>query len=339
MKKQLTILICIIFFCTTGFSQGGPWLVPKGKSIISLGYSRKTASQRWTPKSVDTKGTIAGADDTWSKDSLITAPNLVDGKFHDFRYVYFNFQYGICKNLEISGNINYLIGYEASTADPKTGVKYPAPEWEKNSGFTDSWLRLKYQLPTKLPMAIEFNSRFPDLYEQPGDTYTRYNYQYTNLEGKKDTTVEASSEWRGLLKRDFALIYHVGSSFLKDGKMFAQGSVGYNFRQGAFADQLLVAATVGYNFKLKNGIEIVPNIYSDLTYGLSNGGIPDNSDRFAFGGRKNYYFNNSSYLRTYLNVYVKFNEHIAFATGVGQWLWGHGAAKYTEPYAQIFFGF
>ncbi len=338
MKKNI-VLITLLLVLVEGYSQGGPWVVGKGKSIVSLGYSRKTASQRWTPKTLDTKGTLSGDDDTWGADSLITAPNLVDGKFHDFRYVYFNFQYGLFKNFEISGNINYLIGFEASTADPKTGIKYPSPIMEKNAGFTDSWLRIKYQLPVKIPMAIEANSRFPDLYDQPGHTYTRYNYQYTNFEGKKDTIVEAGAEWRGLLKRDFALVYHIGSSFLKDGALFAQGFVGYNWRQGAFADQFLAGLTTGYTIKLKNGMEIVPNIYMDLTYGLSNGGKPDTSDRFGQGGRKNYYFNNSKYLRGYFNVYAKLTNNIAAATGVGQWLWGQGAVKYTEPYAQVFIGF
>jgi len=338
MKRVFTCFL-VMAVASQIVAQGGPWVVEKGKTLLSLGYSQKTAGQRWTPTFLDTKNTATGDDDVWGPDSLQTNATLVDGKFHDFRYVYLNFQFGLMKNLELSGNINYLFGYEAISSDPKTGAKLASPRMELNQGFTDAWLRLKYKLPVKIPMAIEINSRFPDLYEQPGHTYTRYNYQYTNIEGKKDTIVEASAEWRGLLKRDFALVYHIGSSFLKDGKLFAQGFAGYNWRQGAFADQFLAGATVGYTFKFKNGIEIVPNIYADLTYGLSNGGKPDVSDRFAFGGRKNYYFNNSSYLRTYFNVYAKLTKNIAVATGFGQWLWGKGAVKYSEPFAQVFVGF
>ena len=338
MNKFFTLIV-MFAFCSQNFAQGGPWVVEKGKTLLSLGYSQKTASQRWAPRSLDTKNTTTGSDDTWGTDSLQTNSNLVNGKFHDFRYVYLNFQIGLMKNLELSGNINYLFGYEAISSDPKTGVKLTSPRMELNQGFTDAWLRIKYKLPTKLPMAIEFNSRFPDLYDQPGHTYTRYNYQYTNLEGKKDTTVEASSEWRGLLKRDFALIYHIGSSFLKNGDLFAQGFAGYNWRQGAYADQFLAGATVGYTFRVGKGIEIIPNIYTDLTYGLTNGGKPDISDRFQQGGRSNYYFNNSRYWRAYFNVYAKLTKNIAVATGYGQWLWGQGSVKYSEPFAQVFFGF
>src|SRR6185436_17192967 len=96
--------------------------------------------------------------------------------------------------------------------------------WELNSGFTDSWLGLKYQFHhSKWPLAFEINSRFPDLYQQPGEGATRFNTQYVSYTFNdvnndasytvKDTLIEPSSEWRGLNGRDIAFVLHAWHSF------------------------------------------------------------------------------------------------------------------------------
>ncbi len=179
-------------------------------------------------------------------------------------------------------------------------------------------------------MAIEINSRFPDLYDQPGKEYSRYNYQYIG----KDTFVEASPEWRGLLKRDLAINYHIGGSFDRAGKSFFKGQLGYNWRQGAFADQLLASIAAGYNFRLKNDFGITPNFFIDYAGGMDNGGTPDLTDRFYFNGRKNFYFNNSKTLRLYLNLNVNVTKHLSISMGYGNWIWGRGTAKYQETFIQ-----
>ena len=341
MKRSTGLLIVATLFATmlaTDLHAGGPWASKPGKGRLTFGYSRKTAGSRWL-----TDGTVEQ-----QPDSL-----LVDGLFHDFRYAYLSGEVGLFENLELSGTLLYLWGYERITSDPKTGKSFK-PEWELNAGFTDAWLNLKYQvLHGDYPLAVMVSSRFPDLYDEEGP-YTRYMSRfYTSVvdtktgDGrdstylKRDTAVVASNEWRGLLKRDFGIHVLAGHSF--DGDAYVQAMLGYNFRQGAFADQLLFSVEGGYNFKLSPQWTIMPKLAFDYTGGVGNGGRPDETDRFNFRvnnvPQNNYYFNNAKYGRLYGGVGVSFNDNLGVELGAGRWIFGQGAAIYTETYAQVSYGF
>lgn len=338
MKSKFLIIICAFLFLQDSFAQS-PWSLPKGEFNFGLGYSRKTAGKRWYPTSIDTKGTASGEDDTWTADSLQEGPPLIDGKFHDFRYVFFEPRIGLGWGFEVSALICWLDGWERTTSHPGkipgTSIRLAEPEWEINRGFTDSWLRVKYQFPVKIPMALEVNTRFPDLYDEKGDNYSRFTYEING----QDTVVEPSGEWRGLLKRDFGINYHIGGNLDKKYRSFIRGQVGYNFRQGAFADQLIVAVAGGYTFPITKNFSICPNVFVDYIGGMGNGGTPDLTDRFYFNGRKNFYFNNSKTLRTYYNLELKFYNKLSITGGIGYWVWGRGAAKYTEPFVMINYSF
>ncbi len=83
MNKFFTLIV-MFAFCSQNFAQGGPWVVEKGKTLLSLGYSQKTASQRWAPRSLDTKNTTTGSDDTWGTDSLTNQCNPCEWEISRF---------------------------------------------------------------------------------------------------------------------------------------------------------------------------------------------------------------------------------------------------------------
>lgn len=333
--KLCMVATLILTFVAIDVHAGGPWAQKPGKSRITFGFSRKTAGSRWIADSLDKP-----------HDST-----LVDGLFHDFQYGYLNAEIGIIEGLELSGTINYLWGYERATTDPNTG-KYLGPHWELNEGFTDSWLNLKYQfLEGDIPMAVMVSTRFPDLYDDPGHTYTRYaTRRYTtaidtlNAEGRdtlmrvQRSITEPTGEWRGLLKRDLGIHFFAGHSFGADG--YIQGQLAYNFREDAYADQVIFAIDGGYNISVGSGWVVTPKAAFDYTGGLGNGGVPDESDRFQFRdgqGRpqQNNYFNNGRYGRVYGSVIVSANEKYGLELGAGRWIFGNGSAVYWETYAQL----
>jgi hypothetical protein len=370
-KFKTAILITILFILVADTTYaGGPWVLMKGQTDLSLGFSRKVGKERWQEFHLDPNGTTKNLDDDVDSFALVSSPDsaTIDGKFHDFRYYYFQGSVGIAKNLELDWTINWLEGREAQTKDPKTGklhtyydsegspVKgadgtYHYAVWELNSGFTDSWLGLKYQfLHGAWPMAVEINSRFPDLYQQPGDVYTRYNYQYLlytyndvandTSYAVRDTVVEASSEWRGLNGRDIALLLHTGHSFFKGGALYMQAFAGYNWRRNlnfqrtAYSDQIMIGINGGYNINITDKITLLPKLWFDFIGGLGNGGQPVLGDRF-YSPYKNNNFNNSTTLRGYANLDFIYNDRLDIQAGVGEWLWGKGAVKYTETFIQI----
>ncbi|MGB3074761.1 MAG: hypothetical protein WBB36_05550 [Chitinophagales bacterium] len=327
----LLIMIEVLFQPGNAYA-GGPWVLGQGQTNLSFGFSRKVGEQRWQHFHLDPNGTPKNLTDDVDSFALTRPPDsvTVDGKFHDFRYYYFQGSIGIAKNLELDWTLNWLVGREAQTRDPKTNQlhtyldsegnmmigengTYHYAEWEINSGFTDSWLSLKYQfLHNAWPMALEVNTRLPDLYQQPGHAYTRYNYQYLNYTyndeandtsySVRDTIVEAGSEWRGLNGRDFAFILHTGHSFFKDGALYLQAFAGYNlrtnlhFKRTAYSDQLLLGVNGGYSLKINDQFTLLPKFWLDYTGGLGNGGQPDIGDRF-YSPYKNNNFNNSKALR------------------------------------------
>jgi len=344
-------------------NAGGPWVLGKGQSNLSLGFSRKVGKERWSQFHLDPNYTPKNLNDDVDSFALVTpkANTTVDGKFHDFRYYYFQGSIGITKNLEFDWTLNWLEGREAQTKDPKTGKLHTSTDesgntdtfavWELNSGFTDPWLALKYQFKHGAwPMAVELNSRFPDLYQQPGDAYTRYNYQYLLYTYNdvdhdtsytlRDTIVEAGSEWRGLNGRDIAFMLHTGHSFFENGALYLQGFLGYNWRRSlqfqrtAYSDQVMIGINGGYNVKINEHINLLPKFWVDYIGGIGNGGQPTLGDRF-YSPYKNNNFNNSKTLRGYLNMDVILDNRLDVQAGVGKWLWGRGAVKYTEMFVQL----
>ncbi len=339
--RTTTVLMTAMILVTIvagDLHAGGPWASKPGKGKLTFGYSRKTAGSRWL-----TDGTIEQQPDSM----------LVDGLFHDFRYAYLGGEVGLFENLELSGTILYLWGYERVSTDPKTG-KALKPHWELNAGLTDMWLNLKYQfMEGEYPLAVMVSSRFPDLYDEEGP-YTRYmsrvyteNVYVSTADGrdstylKRDTAVVASSEWRGLLKRDIGIHLLAGHSFGNDG--YVQAQLAYNFRQGAFADQLIFSIDGGYNIPVAAAVTVTPKIAFDYTGGVGNGKLPNPSDRFLFREngvpQANYYFNNAKYGRLYGSVGASAAERYGLELGVGRWIFGKGSARYWETYAQVSYGF
>ncbi len=374
-KFRAAIITAMLMATATDLAQaGGPWVLGKGQTGLYIGFSRKVASERWQHYHLDPNGTFKDLTDDIDSFALVSSPDsvMVNGKLHDFRYYYFQGAMGIAKNLELNWTLNWLEGRETQVRDPKTGklhtyydengnmVKgpdgtYHYAMWELNSGFTDSWLGLKYQfLHGKWPMAVEVNSRFPDLYQQPGNAYTRYNYQYLiynfNDEANdtsyvlRDTVVEAGSEWRGLNGRDFAFILHTGHSFFATGSFYLQAFAGFNWRRNihlkrtAYSDQLLLGINGGYNIRLSYKVTLLPKFWIDYTGGLGNGGLADVGDRF-YSPYRNNNLNNSKALRGYFNLDFIYKNRLDIQAGIGQWFWGRGAFKYTETFVQLSYYF
>lgn len=343
---RTVIIICLMgSFSVSEVFAGGPWVLGKGQTEIYLGYSRKTASKRWTPTHLNTNGTPYGYDDTWGKDSLVEGTNLIDNKFHDFRYTYFQPSFGLTNRIEVYGNFLFLDGREVSTTDlegkplGKDENGNQITEWEVNKGLTDFWLGIKYQvLKGDWPVAVEFNSRFPDFYSKSSDVYSRYDYKYYTdpVTGVKDTTGQPSAAWRGLKKRDFNFLVHAGHSFANY-RAWVQAYAGYSIRQDAFADQVLAGISGGYNFFLDKNHDwtLAPQVAFYYDNGLENGAIPDATDRFSFGGRQNYYFNSPTTGRLYGSVIGSYKNMLSVTAGAGYWIFGKGCPQYTEMFVQL----
>lgn len=361
------LLILVIF--TGDALAGGPWVMQPGQAYLNFGFSRKVGKERWSHFHLDVNNTPKNYTDDVDSFALGNPHDsvTVDGKFHDFRYYYFQGYVGLAKNLELNWTLNWLEGREAQRSNPKTGKlhtyydsegnpiigengTYHYAIWELNSGTTDSWMGLKYQfLHGKIPMAAELSVRFPDLYTQSSHEYTRNNYQYlsyTHVEGDtswnvKDTVVDAGTEWRGLLGRDFGLILHSGHSFpFNNYALYMQGYVGYNLRldqwmhRTAYADQVMLGVNAGYQLRLNDKWTILPTASVDYTGGIGNGGQCELGDRF-YSPYKNNNFNNSKHIRGYLNVEAVFDNRFDVKAGYGQWFWGRGEVKYTEMFIQL----
>lgn len=367
--RVFTAALMILVIFTGDVFAGGPWVLEPGQAYLTTGFSRKVGKQRYTHFHLDVNKTPKNYTDDVDSFALVTPADstTVDGKFHDFRYYYFQGYVGICKNLELDWTINFLEGREASRSNPYTGKLYTYTDaegnpvigengsyhyavWELNSGFTDSWMGLKYQFLHKAwPMAAELSVRFPDLYLQPSEAYSRYNNQYlsyTHVDGDssynvKDTIIEAGPEWRGLLGRDFGFILHTGHSFpFNNYAFYFQAFAGYNLRldqwlhRTAYADQLMLGASCGYQWKVSDKWTILPTLNLDYVGGIGNGGQPVTSDRF-YSTYKNNNFNNSKHFRGYLNVEAIFDKRFDVKLGYGNWLWGRGEVKYNEMFVQL----
>jgi hypothetical protein len=125
LKKIIIAGFIITFLLITDDNAyaGGPWVLGKGQVDLSLGFSRKVGKERWQVYHLDPNGTPKNLNDDVDSFALVSSPDsaTVDGKFHDFRYYYFQGVIGIAKNLELDWTINWLEGRESQTRDPKTG--------------------------------------------------------------------------------------------------------------------------------------------------------------------------------------------------------------------------
>ena len=139
--------------------------------------------------------------------------------YHDFRYTYLSGEVGLLPRLSARFLFTYLYGLEG-----------PQVNEEKNVGFSDAWLGLKYALTRgDWPMALAATDRTPFLYDLPG-AYNRYLY---DAQGNRIRGV--SPEWRGLLKHDYTLTYLLSHSYA-GGRGWMNFEAGYTWREGAPAD-------------------------------------------------------------------------------------------------------
>ena len=321
--RSFLLLFVAILVCSSDLFAGGPWVGAPGSGSLIFGYSRKTALSSW---------------DTWGNFSTADEGGLYR---HDFRYVYLNPTWVLLNHLEFSGNFNYIFGYEATSTDVVTGAKLATPYYHYNQGPTDFWLNLKYQfMEGDYPMAIQATGRFPDLYTSPGAYYG------TNVPVSVNGVSEviAGPEWRGLMKRDLGFYYLIGHSFGMDA--YAQGQLGYDFRQGAYADQWYFEVDGGYNFfNLLGTNKLTIKAFFDYTGGVGNGGVPDQTDRFDFKvngvPQSNYNFNNSKAGRLYGGLIYAPSPASKWAleAGAGHWIFGSGVVDYLETYGQIDYSF
>lgn len=237
--RVATLFLCA-FAAASSLFAGGAWVPIPGDGNIMLGYSRKHAASSWN---------LAG-------------DHVDNGSQHDFRYAYLSGDVGLLKNLSGQFLLTWLDGYEG-----------PPDDLERNTGFSDAWFGLKYQVARgALPMSVGASLRTPLLYDREGP-YNRYTFDSTGrISGLSD-------EWRGLLKYDYTLAYYVGRSFL-GGRSWANLAVGYTWREGAPADQIPVSPDGGYGLPWL-GMAIKGEALYIKSRGKDSARLPD--DRFGAG--------------------------------------------------------
>ncbi|MFL6262023.1 MAG: hypothetical protein ACJ76Y_20180 [Thermoanaerobaculia bacterium] len=290
-------LSALLLFPAAGFC-GGAWVPEPGKGDVDLGFSRKTASTSWNVDGdVFTNANAAGVI-----------------SYHDFRYTYLSGEIGVLPRLSARFLFTYLYGLEGAHVDE-----------EKNVGFSDSWLGLKYALARgDWPMALAATERTPFLYDLPG-SYNRYLY---DSQGNRRGV---SPEWRGLLKRDYSLTYLLSHSFY-GGRGWMNFETGYTWREGAPADQVPVFAEVGYplpwwGMAAKGSVVYVRS--------LGNNSPRQPNDRFGSSATNN--FNDASMLKAGISVIVPLvpSRGLNLEAGYNQWLWGISARRYREPFLSL----
>lgn len=293
-------LSALLLFPAAGFC-GGAWVPKPGKGDVDLGFSRKTASTSW-----DVNGDV------------FTNLTTVDGKqvisYHDFRYTYLSGEVGLLPRLSARFLFTYLYGLEGPHVDE-----------EKNVGFSDTWLGLKYALAQgEWPMALGATLRTPFLYDLPGP-YNRYLY---DAQGNRRGV---SPEWRGLLKRDYSLTYLLSHSYY-GGRGWMNFETGYTWREGAPADQVPVYAEVGYPLPWW-GMAVKGAAVYIRSLGNDSPRQPD--DRFGASATNN--FNDASMLKAGVSVIVPLapSHGLSLEAGYNQWLWGISARRYREPFLSL----
>jgi hypothetical protein len=292
MKRARWPIALALFAIPTLSLAGGAWIPVPGDGTFQLGYSRKHAASSW-----NAFGTHIG-----------------HGSQHDFRYVYLSGDFGLLRNLSGQFLLTYLDGYEG-----------PPEDLERNTGFSDAWFGLKYQVSEgTLPMAVGVSVRTPAFYDREGP-YSRYVY---NDDGE---IAGLSDEWRGLLKYDYTLAYYVSRSFL-GGQAWANLGVGYTWREGAPGDQFPVSLDGGYGLPWFGTA-----LKGELVWVRSRGNDSVREPDDRFGGRSDYNFNEASMGRVGLALIVPIGPGRLWNVEVGynKWVWGRSARRYQEPYLSI----
>jgi len=284
-------------------SAGGAWVPAPGKGDVQVGFSRKTASSSW-----DSSG------------DAFPNTTTVDGEavphYHDFRYGYLSGEVGVYDRLSATFLVTYLHGLEG-----------PHTELEKNTGASDSWFGLKYAVAQgRWPMAIGASLRTPFLYDRNGP-YGRY---VTDASGNR---IGVSSEWRGVLKRDYTLSYLVSHSF-REGAGWVSFETGYTWREGAPSDHVPFNAEVGWPLQW-HGLTLKGSVASVTSMSNDTPARPD--DRFR--SRSTFNFNDASMIRAGASVIVPVRDRIAVEVGYNQWLRGESARRYREPFVSVGYKF
>jgi hypothetical protein len=276
-------------------AAGGAWVPAPGQGDVTVGYSDKTAVTSW-----DASGNV-----------FVNKQGGGLRSYHDFRYGYLSGEVGLVKNLSGTFLVTYLDGFEG-----------PKATAERNSGLSDSWFGLKYSLRQgSTPMAINFTYRTPLFYDLPG-TYNRHLFdQKGNIRGN-------SPEWRGLLKHDYTLSYMVSRS-LFEGRGWGNLQVGYDWREGAPADDFPIYAELGYPLPFW-GANV--KVASGMVFSRHNNSKPEPDDRF--GGTSG--FNDASIVKLGVALLTPIAHGRYYAElGYNQWVWGRSARRYKEPYLSI----
>jgi hypothetical protein len=301
-QSVVLLAAALLAFPAAGFC-GGAWLPAPGQGDVQLGFSRKTASTSW-----DTQGRAYTNLTTSNGRRVIT--------YHDFRYAYLSGEFGLFSRLSARFLFTYLDGYEG-----------PHFDLEKNAGFSDAWLGLKFGLKQgNWPMALAATTRTPYLYDQPG-AYSRYLF---DAQGNRRGV---SPEWRGLLKRDYTLSYLLSHSY-REGRGWVNLETGYTWRDGAPADQVPLWAEVGYPLPwhgaaVKGSLNVVESLGNDTPR------QPD--DRFGSSATNN--FNDASMAKVGVSVIVPIYQRFGIEAGYNQWVWGESARRYREPYLSLGYKF
>ena len=280
---------------------GGAWAPDPGQGNLYIGYSRKTAHTSWD---------VFGE----SFDNMTNFEGERVPHHHDFKYLTMSGEFGIVKGLSAGFLVTYLFGLEGPEAD-----------MEENNGMSDAWFSLKYQfLRGDWPMAFGSTLRSPVFYDVPGP-YTRHLF---NDDGEE---VTVSPEWRGVLKRDLSMWYTVSRS-LNQGLGWASLYAGYTFREGAPADQIPLGLEAGYRIPVK----FRPLSFKAIvTYvgSLGNDSLREPEDRF--GSSDTFNFNNASMLRVGGSLILEVVKGVDAELGYAQWVWGHSARQYNEPFFSV----
>lgn len=280
---------------------GGAWVPAPGRGDVQAGFSRKTASSSWDASGESFANTTVRDGET--------LPH-----HHDFRYGYLSGEIGLFRRVSAHFLVTYLYGLEG-----------PHHDLEKNAGLSDGWLGTKVQVREGAwPVAVSATIRTPVLYDRSGP-YSRY---ITNAAGNR---IDVSSEWRGVLKRDYSLTALVSHSF--DNGAWTTLETGYTWREGAPADQVPFSIEAG--FPLQRRLFVKGTLTAITSMGNDSPARPD--DRFR--SRADFNFNDASMLRASVSVIVPLERGVSAEAGYGQWLGGRSARQYREPYVSVGYRF
>ncbi len=272
---------------------GGAWVPEKGDGDVQLGYSVKTANKSWNPR----------------------GETRTSNSWHIFRYVYAGGEVGLGGDFSFRYLVLFLDGLEG-----------PRGHMEHNSGFSETFLGLKYAIHEGTwPMAVALNVRTSYLYDLGGE-YDRHEF---NEDGEVDGN---SPEWRGLLGEDYGLSFLISRS-LFDGRGWTNFELGYNYRTGNLADEVPLYVEVGYPLPWQS--LILKGTYRWVQSVGNNSDKRSPGDRF--GCSPNNCFPDASMMAVGGSLFRDFGDDRKWwgEAGVNQWVWGRSARQYQEPYFSI----